>query len=270
MTETTEAPEETKEPEQPKVDEVLQALLGKMTDIDDTKPALKIMVWGDPDAGKTTFAGTVPNALIVDAEDGMTSLKNHPDLIAGGSKRYPYNTFAGFEVLLQYLKEGNPAFDWVETLIVDTFSTLHKKGLAETREREFRKAPSLVNRYKAETEHHTENNEHIRLLLDTMASTRRNLVVLAHSRLVEPKNMPAKTFPDFSEKLSSALVSMVDICAYIEKREVDGEIKRVWRFRTDSNTMTKCRVGGLPDEAVDVTWPQLWTKWEEHLASGKE
>jgi hypothetical protein len=259
---TTEAPKA-----QPQTDEILNALLGKMTDLHETKPNLKVMVFSDPDGGKSTFAGTADNNLIIDAEDGLTSLRNMPDRMGKGSKRYPYKSFEGFEIVAKYLADRNPAFDWCEVVSIDTLSELHKKGLAETTEREHKKSPTLVNRYRAETEHHTENNEHIRRIVAQLKDLDRDLILLAHSRIVEPKNKDAKIFPDFSEKLATALVALVDICIYIEKREVNGEIKRVFRFRTDSNIMTKCRIGGLPDEAEDVTWPKLKAAFERHLAN---
>lgn len=249
------------------VDEVLQALLGKITPLEDmSKSNLKVLVFSDPDGGKTTFAGTADNNLFIDAEDGLTSLKNNPQLIGKGSKRMPYVNFPVFERTIDYIADRNPAFDWVETITIDTLSELHKKGLAETVEREHARSPLLVNKYNAETEHHSENNEHIRRLVSTLKDIDRNLIILAHSRKVEDKKRGTLIYPDFSEKLATAIVALVDICIYIEKREIDGEVKRVFRFHTDSSIMTKSRIGGLPDEAVDVTWSSLWTKFQAHLA----
>lgn len=268
--ETEPAPPVDPEPTKPEADEVLEALLGKLTDLDDSDSKLKILIWGEPDTGKTTTAATAPNNLFIDAEKGNTSLLNNPDILGKGSRRYPYKSFQGLEILLGYLQDENPAFDWAEVVTIDTLSNLHKRGLAEVVEAEWRKAPGLVNRYRAETEHHTENNEHIRRLVDQLKDLDRHLIITAHSRIVEPKGKPAKYFPDFSEKLATAIVSLVDICVYIEKREVDGELKRVYRFRTDSNIMTKCRIGSLPDEATDVTWPALLDAWNKHVEQNKK
>ena len=247
------------------VDEVLQAILGRITPLNEIKPNLKVMLYAKPDAGKSTFAASADYNLIIDAEDGLTSLANTPEIVGPNSKRYPYKTFLGVETLIRYINEKNPAFDWVKVVTIDTLSELHKKGLAEVVEREHLKAPSLVNRYVAETEHHTENNEHIRRLITSLKDLDRNLIVLAHSKTVEPKGKPAQTYPDFSEKLANTLAAMMDMVIYLEKREVNGEVKRVFSFHTDANIMTKSRIGGLPAEATDVTWDTLWRKFEEHL-----
>lgn len=259
----TQAPEK---PESVQTDEILDALLANITDLNEIKPNLKVLIYALPDAGKSTFAASAPNNLIIDAEDGLTSLKNNPDMIGPGSKRFPYRNFNYVEQLVKYLNENNPAFDWVETLTIDTMSELHKKGLAEVVEREWKKAPSITNRYVAETEHHTENNEHIRRLVSSLKDLNRNLIITAHSKTVEPKGKDAKTYPDFSEKLANTLAAMMDMVIYLEKREVNGKVQRVFSFHTDANTMTKSRIGGLPAEAVDVTWGTLWKKFEEHLA----
>jgi hypothetical protein len=86
---------------------------------------------------------------------------------------------------------------------------------------------------------------------------------------VEGKNKVIRYFPDFSERLANTLVSFMDIVIYVEKREIDNEVKRVFRFRTDSNIMTKCRVNSLPDEAVDVTWDGIWNAWLAHVEQAK-
>lgn len=264
---TEEKPKETKAEQ---VDEVLQALLGKITPLTAPPEYLKVLVYGDPDAGKSTFGGSADNNLIIDADKGLVSLTNNPQLIGKNSQRYPYNTFQGFEVLLDYLHKQNAAFDWTKVVTIDTLSELHKKGLAEITERDHAMNPYQNNKYMAQTEQHTENNEHIRRIVSSLKDLNRDLIILAHSRIIEPKNAPSKVYPDFSEKLAKSIVALVDICVYIEKREVDGEIKRVFRFHTPDTIMTKCRIGGLPSEAVDITWPKLRAAFEKHTAKEKE
>lgn len=268
----TEAPTQNSQPvaKAEEVDEVLAKILAKITPLNETKPNLKVLLYSLPDGGKTTFAATAPHNLVIDAEDGTTSLANNPELLGAGSKRMPYINFAVTERVIQYLNEKNPEFDWVETLTIDTLSELHKKGLAEVTEREFQKSPLLNNRYVAETEHHTENNEHIRRLVSSLKDLDRNLIILAHSKTVEQKGKPVKTYPDFSEKLANTLAAMMDIVIYLEKKEIDGKVQRVFHFHTDANTMTKSRIGGLPAAATDVTWEVLWKKFQEHLSKQKQ
>lgn len=248
-------------------DEILAALISRISPVGDTRPNLKILIYSEAGAGKTTWAAGAPNNLIIDAEDGLASIRNHPELVKDSVQRYPYKSFEGTEKLIQYLHEGNPAFSSIETVTIDSLSELHKKGLAETTEREWKKNPLANNRYVAETEHHTENNEHIRRLVSSLKDLDRNLILISHARTVEPKGKPAKTYPDFSEKLANTIAGIVDIVAYIDIREIDGETKRVFRFHTDGSVMAKTRIGGLPEEAANVTWDSLWDAFQKHLAN---
>jgi hypothetical protein len=251
-------------------DEILAALLGKIKPATSTKEHLKVLLYSKPGQGKSTFLGTAENSLILDDEDGLASLSNHPDIVKESAKAYPYKSFEGTEILIKYLKDRNPAFDWVETFSVDSMSTLHKKGLEEVTEREWRKNPLANNRYKAETDHHTENNEHIRRLVSSLNDLDRNIILTAHARTVEPSNQPPSTFPDFSEKLANAIAGIVDMVVYMEIREIEGEPRRVFRFHTQNNAkgqiLAKSRIGGFPEEAMDVTWDDFLRKFQDHLA----
>jgi hypothetical protein len=204
-----------------------------------------------------------PHNLFIDAEDGLISLDNHPDLIPDTVYAYPYKSFVGFEAMVHKLNEAPPELAHIETVTIDTISELHKKGLQEVTEREYFKSPMANNRYVAETDHHMENNEHIRRLVSSLRDLDRNLILLSHSRTVTPKNQPAKTYPDFSEKLSNALAGIVDIVGYMYLKEVDGEVVRVLKLQGDGVIVAKTRIGGYPDEIVNPTWDMLWQVFQK-------
>lgn len=237
--------------------EFLDLLLDKIEPITKSKTKLKIMIYSDPGAGKTTFAGQIPNNLIIDAEEGTQSILNHPELMAEGVARLPYKTFEGLERTIEEFHKNQTALEKFTTISIDSLSNLHKRGLAEVTEREWKKNPTLTNRYVAETEHHTENNEHIRRLVQQMCDLPQNIVLTAHKRLIEPKNMPAKTFPDFSEKLANTISGMMDIVAYMYITEIDGVEKRVLKFHPSSGIAAKCRWAAFPDNMVDPTWMKV-------------
>lgn len=241
----------------PSGSEFLDLLLNKIEPINKSKTKLKIMIYSDPGAGKTTFAGQVPNNLIIDAEEGTQSILNHPELMAEGVARLPYKTFEGLEKTIEEFHKAPEQLSRFTTISIDSLSNLHKRGLAEVTEREWQKNPALNNRYVAETEHHTENNEHIRRLVQQMCDLPQNVILTAHKRLIEPKNMPAKTFPDFSEKLANTISGMMDIVAYMYMAEIDGEEKRVMKFHPSSGIAAKCRWASFPDNMVDPTWAKV-------------
>lgn len=255
-TNTTDSPAPTAEPQDP----ILDAILNKIVPVKskERRRNLKVLIYSDPGAGKSVLAGTAPNNLFIDCEDGLVSLDNHPDLVPDTVYAYPYKSFRGLEAVVQKLNENPPELAHIETVTMDTISDIHKKGLAEVVEREWSKSPAMSNRYVADTEHHTENNEHIRRLVTSLRDLDRNLILLSHARTIEPKNRPAKTFPDFSEKLANTLAGIVDIVGYMYLKEVEGVVHRVLRLQGTETIVAKTRVGGFPDEIYDPVWGNIW------------
>jgi hypothetical protein len=242
--------------------EILNNLMSKIGDIG-TRSFLKIMIYGDPGSTKSSFAATAPNNLIVDLEDGMLAAKNSPNGIAENVKTIRWNDiggFNGFSTLISAFQAKVPQFDEWETLSIDSFSEAHKRGLQEVTEREWRKRPSK-NRYVAETEEHTENNERMTRLLRDIRDMDRNLILIAHARTVEPKNKPAKTYPDFSEKLANAIEGMMDLVGYMTLKTIDNETVPVMVLQSPEGIHCKTRFG-LPVEVVNPTYPKIKEAWE--------
>lgn len=245
-------------------DEVLEGLLNRIAPVTDTEHRrLRGMIFSDPGQGKTTLLGQIPNNLILDTEEG-TGVIVDP---APNVQVLPFKSFFQAEAIVDRLSQGVPQLDWVKTFSIDTISFLHKKGLAEVTEREWEKAPSLKNRYVAETDHHTENNEHMRRLVAAALPLDRNLILSCHARSVVKKNEQEKIYPDFSEKLANTLNGMLDFVAYLYVAEIDGEEHHVLKMRQGaSGIVAKTRITTMPDSIIDPTWDKIWGYFEEHNA----
>lgn len=260
---TTPAPAMTAE-------EILQAIVGKITDPGTTN-SCKVLIYSDPGAGKTTFLGSIPKFLMHDVEDSAFVLKAPIPSIKKDVKVLPYTSFYQVEKVVGFLQENNPAFDAYETYGIDSMSALHKKGLAEITEREWnggrgRNSAGLPrNRYVAETEDHTENNEHIRRLVDSLKDLNRNIVITAHQRTVQLKDGTVKTYPDFSEKLSNTLAGMMDIVGYMTVKKQGNETVRVLKVKSEGLVTCKTRFTNMPDELVNPTWDMIMQYREEFL-----
>jgi hypothetical protein len=242
--------------EQPAGPSALDLIMDRIAPVSTIKPKRKILIYSDPGAGKRVFSATAPGCLILDVEDGLASIQNHPEL-AERTKLIPFKTLEGAEVIVHTLSEEPPELEWVETFTVDSMSEMHKRGLAGTVERDWANAPSSVNRYVAETEHHTENNERVRRFVSSLRDLDRNVIITAHARRIEPKNRPAITLPDFSEKLSNTLAGIVDVVGYLYLKEVDGVVKRILRVRSEGTIVAKTRLNH-PAEIEDPTWDKVF------------
>lgn len=253
------------EPAQPPVDDILKTLMANIHDIGQ-KESFKILIYGDPGTTKSSFAATAPNNLIVDLDEGLISAKASPNGIATGVKSFPWMGFNGLSALIGKLSQNPPELAWVETLTIDPFSETHKRGLDEVLAREHAKAPGTFNRWKPETDHHQENNNRMLAIIRALKDLDRNIIITAHAKTVEPKNKPAKTFPDFSESLANKIEGMMDIVGYMTRREIDGQMVPILRVVTDGTVHAKTRVP-LPVEIIDPKWPQLKAAWDKMLAT---
>jgi hypothetical protein len=249
---------------------ILDDIMGKIPDKIGTHSKLKMVIYGDPGSMKSSCAATAPNNLIADLEDGLISAKFSPHGVAEQVKPYPWNGFEEYSNLVGALIEDVPELAWVETHTIDTFSEVHKRALAEIVERDWRKRPGSVNRYVAETEHHVENNERMLRMIRALKEMDRNLILLTHATTVEPKNKPAKTYPDFSEKLANKIEAMMDVVAYAEKKYIqqeDGTKRLCMILKVEADEGVHCKTRfPLPAEMINPTMAQILNAWEESKA----
>jgi phage nucleotide-binding protein len=242
-------------------DQILQGLLGRISDSAISAKHAKVLLFGPSGTGKTVLGAGGPKSLVIDVEKGAVSLKNH--YAPGVVKVLEYKSFYQVEELVRYLNENHPAFADIETLVVDSGSELHKRGLAEITERKWRaEGANMGNqqrRYTAETEDHTENNEHIRRLTSALRDLNRNLVFIAHHRVVMNKdNTVRAVIPDFSDKLANTLAGIFDVVGFLSVQEKDGVAKRYLRVRTDGVIAAKTRLDALPTIIEEPTFDVIY------------
>lgn len=254
-------------------DDITDALLASIGDIGE-KINFKMLIHGEPGSTKSSFLGSVPNCLIWDLEQGMISAKTahiHTGRpMASGIQAVPYKSMMQGEAIVERLASHHPDFEKYEVFAIDTISSLHKRTLEDIMKREWRKRPSM-NVNVPDTEHYTEVNEVLTRFIRSLADLDRDIIILCHSQTVEPKNKPAKTYPDFSEKLSNKLEAMMDIVGYMNMTPIPQEdgtkvIKPTIRVVSDGVTHAKTRIP-LPEVILDPTYPAIKTEWEKWCVS---
>ena len=245
-------------------DAVLNAILGKLKPPDEQPKYFKMLIYGPSGHGKTTFMGTAPDNIIIDIEDGLASLANHPDFISDSLQVFPYKSFESLEVVISKFMEQPEELKHLKTMSIDSVSDLHKRGLAETVERDWKRSPTLNNRYVATTEQQMENNERIRRLVSSLRDLPMNLILTAHDRTIEPKNRAAKTFPDFSEKLANTIAGIVDVVVYLSIKEIEGKSVRTLRFHSDGNIAAKTRISGFSEEIINPNWNDIYSIFQKN------
>jgi len=267
------APSETQpapETAQPKsqYDLITEALMARIGGVG-SHSTFKVCIYGPPGGTKSSWLSQIPGNLVYDMEDGSISMKTQQYYtgkpIADGVRVLPFKSFRESELLMERLLAGDPALDWVKCFSIDTFSDFHKRALSDTVKHYHQQAPSSVNAWRPGTDHYTEVNQRLLEFVRNLRDLDRDVVITAHSRTIEPKGAPAKTYPDFSESLSNKIEAMMDIVGYMEMVEVEGNSIPVCRVISDGRIHAKTRVP-LEPVIVNPQWPdwkQTWEQWRK-------
>lgn len=179
--------------------------------IEEFSPYLKVLLYGNPGAGKTVLACRAPNPLLLDFEKGALSLKNHKEL--WGVKRKSVSSFEEVEEILWKLKAGaNPE---IETVIIDTVTELQKSHLDSILKRNWNKDKNR-NPYLAFQQDYNESTQAIRRLMVAFRDLDRNLVITAHA--LETTNDTTGILlirPAITPALLTSIEGLVDVMGYM-------------------------------------------------------
>lgn len=167
-------------------------------------PYLKICIFGDPSAGKTTLAAGSPKPLLVDCERGATVLLQTPELAST-----PVVTLRSLDEMLQlfeYLMGAGSGL--YETIIIDTVSELTKLFLDSTIKE------GGGNAYSPSMSNYEQRNQQSRRLLSDLLGLPMNVILLSHVELVDI-NGTKKKAPALSVKAREGIMGLMDVVAYM-------------------------------------------------------
>lgn len=167
-------------------------------------PYLKICIFGDPSAGKTTLAAGSPKPLLVDCERGAGVLIQNPELADT-----PVVVLRSLDEMLQlfdYLNgEGNGLY---ETIIIDTVSELTKLFLDSTIKE------GGGNAYSPSMSNYEQRNQQSRRLLSDLLGLPMNVILLSHVEVVDINGLKKKA-PALSAKAREGIMGLMDVVGYM-------------------------------------------------------
>lgn len=231
----------TLEPQPP--EEYKSEVLDKIRPASDPGP-LKVLIYGSSGVGKTVFACGAPSALLIDAEHGARSLRNHAELLE--VPVFPMTTFGELSELFQALLAG--AMPEIKTIVVDSLTELANKSLDQILDQNVAKDPTR-NRFLPFQQDFNVNTNRMRRLVAQFRDLERNVVFIAHEMEKTDESTQIVTIrPDLSPKFAGALKGVMDLMGrYSADVDEGGQVvKRTLQVHPSRRVNAKTRIGGLP------------------------
>ena len=245
-------------------DKVLDALLGRIGDVFDQDPFIKIMIYGDPGVGKTTLSASAPDWLMVNIEKGAKVLKNHKNLVGPNCQALQFKSVFQLEQLLKYLEQDHPAFAQYKTIIIDSYSELQKRDLDEIVRVEAAKDASR-NKYLPIGPDYNINTEHLRQIGTALKNLNRHVIVTAHVK--EEKDDSSGRLlvrPNLTPKLAGTMAGLFDVVGYLQRTtDASGNEVRTLQVHPTNKVTAKTRIGGLPPVIENPTFDILLTAYNK-------
>lgn len=244
-----------------KVDAILDAIMGRMVSVEDGIDATfrKLCIYGPPGTGKTVLACTAPRVLLYAVEpNGPLSLKNHPEIMKNVVKILPFRSLEQLEMLIDKIEEVPDAFDFFDTLVIDSFSELQAEDLDGILKREAASDASR-NKYLPTGPDYNTNTERMRMILRKLEKMKKNVVLISHDKEEKDDTTGViKSRPNLTPKLSKTLAGKMDVIGYLSVTGSGETAKRALQVHPTRGIVAKTRVGPLPPAVDNPSWGTLF------------
>lgn len=234
------------EPESP-MDAILSKLMSRISKPEVLSSNLKVLIYSEPGVGKTTFAGTSPNCLLIDVERGARTLQGTSvDVME-------YVSIEQIDKLVDYLLADSPALAKYDTIAFDSISEMQRRLLDQQLGQASKKAGAPV--YKAGWDEWGVNTQILRAMVSRFRDIPKNLIMTAHAKADKEESTGIMQMrPDLTPRLASTIAGMFDVVGYMK---VNSKGERIMQVQPSKTVVAKSRIVELPKEIVNPTWSSL-------------
>lgn len=198
---------------------IKKRIVDRIVGVDEASQYLRVLVYGRNKQGKTRFAASAPNVLILDVnEEGTKSARGYK-----GAKVVHIQKWEDIRLAYWYLKRGDHEF---ESIVIDTITALQlmcmTHVLNEEGEKDMNKDKAMPARRDwgklAELMKHT--------LLDFRNLPMHVVFVAQERQLTDDDGVVLERVPDLSTANRSVALASVDIIGRIYQKEVRAVNKK--------------------------------------------
>lgn len=218
--------------------------------------SINMFLYGDPGAGKTTFAGSGresgKNDLIIAVEHGTISAAR------SGSKANvievkDYNTLIQ---VVDAICEEPDRFEWVT---LDSLTKTQDIIWEHILDQAVQKAPGR-SRFKKELQEYGEAQEMLKDIVRRLNGSDANIIYTAFADLDDDEEGNAYRRPDIhgqEGKLAHWICGEVDLLCYLTVGRKEGKLVRAFQFNKSDKVLAKDRFGLFKRVEVDLTLEKL-------------
>lgn len=241
-----------------KSDPVLDAILGRVAENDEESLYKKIVLWGEPGAGKTVLSASAPGPVwFYSTDTGYESIHNHPDLLSN-TRRIPYGNFAFTKALSEKALSGDLP---CKTLVLDTFTGIVDNSLKELAQAKFKKDPMRpAGPYVAEGKDYQENTEQFKFIIANLTMAPLHIVYICHREERKDESTGKIMMgPAGTPKIMEKLYADATLMGYMtESTDNEGTSTRRLQVSGGGDRIrVKNRIKGLPPVVENPTVDML-------------
>lgn len=208
-----------------------------------SKPFIKVLVYGKPGVGKTTFAASAQDhpelrdVLVINVEGGLLSVSDKNLLVADVGRNDDASTngktMQDVEDVAWNIFTRKPGYEKIKTVVVDSLTELQARDLedlvAKGRERKPKKPDgTLRTADEIFQEDYGQDTARMRRIFRMLRDAPINLVCTALTKSVMPANVargqtaePIEVLPNLTNKVGESLMGYMDFVWFFYK-DADG------------------------------------------------
>jgi hypothetical protein len=221
---------------------------------------VKMLVFGESGAGKTTFFGTAQDseftspAFLLDIEGGSTVLNDKPLIDVRQSRKM---LGEGSVQEIADILHKNPKY--YKTFGLDSLTELREIDMAEVMLAQYNKKPDTTDLYVPSPREWGKSGTRVKEVLRYLKDLPCHVIVTTLLNEDKDDRTGVVTMrPMLPGQLKGQVPGFFDIVGFLKATTKNGETIRTMQFKKTERVMAKDRTKALPDLLEEPTIPMIW------------